>query len=1019
MKYINLKKIGLIVFLMILFAIPSSVSANSGDITGSGASGQGTGAQECTGCSVWMDWGREWGYRVAIYDSTSGEYLGKSNILRWNYGSGDFYMAAGNRMRKEYLNGPKDYSNIVPSSSVNYITSSAFIGQLVNFTRMGTKSNFTDVLKTTLNLVGAGGSYTMIDPNTGIKAEEGVIISMFNNFFSQVGLPNIGQSIVDRAKLEHELYLEVEPMMAWEIRSSANGEASLKGKRLVLTATESAYYILQNITNSGQISIVLGKLTNAQYIDSSEMAVGDGFYGTTLPLSFSCKAGTANYINYCSSILSELNGTTRAGELYSGAGVGIWRLTDIVTGCKKCCTPEEQASNPECSFTHIESGCPYKIESNNPSTCNLNGAIGSGYIRDKASWECVFQSTTEDKRTEVQAHYVKTNSNAYCTIYCKEEVNTYLPTYGAYTDLGSYLTITSGVSSYKSIGPITIIGTTTCRTSSTSVAGKIDFEKFKTDYASKDALVVAAWNNLENQARYMEALHRLNSNTNVSTSSSGGTCSEHTEYSYVTCTDGNGSIHSCVNTPWFTERQTINAPSCSASYRGAARACYSHEETKRVVDSDHTLTTVTSTYKGATVTKVDSSCGKHSRGADYSESTYNAALQAYNTAVANRQAVLNALLQCNNFVYNYNELNPEITISYSDSIYNGEYPLSVQSSYSPLATINYYTEGTSYDESPSGGTIKSYSVGNSGNFTYYYDINGSTTNISVHICPSSSTYSDVLDKNCNTVSSITVPNNSWVEEKTTKAYTYKLNDNLYNYIIKESGQSINYEPTTNIKNYTYLPFGNLPVHFSSPVNTDISYSINIKSLGVNDKFTQYVFNGKSFNGNSVSMMSNYACWYHVNEDVYVVRGTNIIYRTISLRDPFPGETGTTRDPGYNWRGDALETNYPEKYIHNNRGVTEYEVYNLDPMYEIDLTPAMMRKIQAYNAEQSNKTGSFYGKTSILGYSDFTLTCKQNGSYKNSECTSKILRDEWGVTGCAIKDANLSGYSNCGKQTVAW
>ena len=156
-------------------------------------------------------------------------------------------------------------------------------------------------------------------------------------------------------------------------------------------------------------------------------------------------------------------------------------------------------------------------------------------------------------------------------------------------------------------------------------------------------------------------------------------------------------------------------------------------------------------------------------------------------------------------------------------------------------------------------------------------------------------------------------------------------------------------------------------------------------------------------------------------------GTDLIYRTISLYYPFPGENATTtslRAPGWNWQT-SMSYDPVTSYIYQNRGVDYYEVYRLDPMYEVNLTPSLMRKIREYNKQQENVTGTFYVGSNVqpgksisgkLGYSDFTLTCKTDGSgSKSSECTSAVIRS-WGVKGCAISGS--SGYSNCGS-TVAW
>lgn len=101
-------------------------------------------------------------------------------------------------------------------------------------------------------------------------------------------------------------------------------------------------------------------------------------------------------------------------------------------------------------------------------------------------------------------------------------------------------------------------------------------------------------------------------------------------------------------------------------------------------------------------------------------------------------------------------------------------------------------------------------------------------------------------------------------------------------------------------------------------------------------------------------------------------GLNIIYRPISLTNPFPysDSSATYRKKLALWSSDYVV----KKIITNNREVDTYEVYNLTPMYTITLTPADIKDIRDYNKKHD--------------YSDFTLECKK-GLY----CESQFLRKE--------------------------
>ena len=92
---------------------------------------------------------------------------------------------------------------------------------------------------------------------------------------------------------------------------------------------------------------------------------------------------------------------------------------------------------------------------------------------------------------------------------------------------------------------------------------------------------------------------------------------------------------------------------------------------------------------------------------------------------------------------------------------------------------------------------------------------------------------------------------------------------------------------------------------------------------------------------------------------------NLIYRPISLTEPFPNNRKTLSS----W-SDSLVV---DSIIYNNRGVKDYDVYNLTPMYDITLTPSDIKKIRSYNKKNS--------------YNDFTLSCTR-GLY----CRSSFLKD---------------------------
>lgn len=139
-------------------------------------------------------------------------------------------------------------------------------------------------------------------------------------------------------------------------------------------------------------------------------------------------------------------------------------------------------------------------------------------------------------------------------------------------------------------------------------------------------------------------------------------------------------------------------------------------------------------------------------------------------------------------------------------------------------------------------------------------------------------------------------------------------------------------------------------------------------------------------------------------------GINVIYRTISLSNPFPSynsdstvtqsglsvgmfnDTRKGRYPGANWNSSKL---VKEKIL-NNRGVDGDEVYSLKPLYTFVLDNATIKRIRSYN--NSNK------------YSDFKLNCKKQGI----ACVSSFVHNaNYGLKNgtCAI-NLNSSNFYTC-------
>lgn len=350
-------------------------------------------------------------------------------------------------------------------------------------------------------------------------------------------------------------------------------------------------------------------------------------------------------------------------------------------------------------------------------------------------------------------------------------------------------------------------------------------------------------------------------------------------------------------------------------------------------------------------------------------------------------------------------------------------------------------------------------IGDRNNTIFSADSNGNKESINYTDCD----YSWESPTTACTTKTDDYPTNKWLEQTTIKTITYDLPSGIYYYIDLASGESSN-SPLSS--NYTYLGFSNLPVHYSTP-SGNYAITINYSTFGTDNKFNDYIIgtSANSFYRNGSKKYGKdieYECTYQVLDDPSIIctpgtgdpncpeveGGSDLIYRPISLHYPFPGEDGSIRNPGQNWASywdfSSATTSLEYLYIKNNRGVADYNVYRLDPMYEIELTPAVMAIIKEYNKQQENKTASYYGGqlSGILGYSDFEMDCENDGEGgMSAKCKSRFLRTTLNgkVAGCGIANSrhieagvsyqngqfNMpmsytqgSAYNNCGN-TVAW
>ena len=133
-------------------------------------------------------------------------------------------------------------------------------------------------------------------------------------------------------------------------------------------------------------------------------------------------------------------------------------------------------------------------------------------------------------------------------------------------------------------------------------------------------------------------------------------------------------------------------------------------------------------------------------------------------------------------------------------------------------------------------------------------------------------------------------------------------------------------------------------------------------------------------------------------------GIDVIYRTIDLEDPFPGQDAENRETGSNWCSYNIKL---QKFscAYNNQTVKEYitrernsakngsKVYDENHvLYEVTLDAETINKVRSYNDKHK--------------YDDWTLKCLDNGK----ACQSEFLKKEVDVSGKCANTSKTSFYT---------
>lgn len=231
--------------------------------------------------------------------------------------------------------------------------------------------------------------------------------------------------------------------------------------------------------------------------------------------------------------------------------------------------------------------------------------------------------------------------------------------------------------------------------------------------------------------------------------------------------------------------------------------------------------------------------------------------------------------------------------------------------------------------------------------------------------------------------------NTSIYSTVSEKYKHTMPEKTNRYIQKTDGKAVDQVLGDIAINNRYIDIGypNYPVYYKTPTGT-YPISLTYQNIGTDGHFVKeatYSCEYKVINRlipctgddcddpDCVGEHCDRCYGSHCENDEGNTGfdGLNIIYRPISLTNPFPGEAGLGREPGINWTTSDID-----HYIKKNRHVKENDVYKKTPMYSFTLTPSAIRKIKSYN------------KTTE--YSDFNLTCSSQNNGKR--CTSNFLKE---------------------------
>ncbi len=611
--------------------------------------------------------------------------------------------------------------------------------------------------------------------------------------------------------------------------------------------------------------------------------------------------------------------------------------------------------NANCIIQFIN--CDYKLEVECPSNCLEKT---EGYVKDMGvnnnlnDWQCIFNSINMMAPYDVKDHYFSW-SNRYCEVFCREEISYNFPIGTMAMLAGHHFTI--GEQILYSWNPIEFYGLKECRTKGDGSKMTINHEKFVIEWNEANAKVKETWDRYQEEIAYdnwIKASEADGPSEDPCDFYCGNNCSNCSQFdNSPSCYDGNRKC--CVSTKIMVIPPVACGPEAVGCipFGGAAYPiCDEYNSMPSHSNVYHPVNPQPKNGVYFSSTKLEKWCPGCDEMPEADVEYYE---KEYDDAVKEREQLLKYINDCNDWYEEYDTFKPETQLKYEEEMYGFNFDNINKNPLKSILTIDYKDEGYYSDQSYNSRT------------GYLTDI------VNRWDC-------DDEGKNCvKTEQEYPINNNKKTESE--KEYKYILKDNIYHYITKPQGFSFDHlsELPGNLQ-YLNIGYSNLPIHFSR-LEREEGYELSLKytTFGYNNKFNKYIF--PPFNISFVDKLYDcntiYECKYLVdNKFMYCnnnkCEDLQIIFRSISLSNPFPGEDGSGRTPGENWH-------FNEKLITNNRNLANPEriYFDKEPMYEINLNSGAILSIRQYNR---NATG---------GYADFNLNCIVG---EGRECKSNFIRN---------------------------